>query len=78
MMTLGEAVAPIVRRAAVRAFCDPEMSSEALFCIGDALDELGHHIAVTAGPISDEPMRLAHVALFVRSVAAARAATLSR
>jgi hypothetical protein len=73
VVTLGEQVAPIARRAAIRAMCEPETSADVLFLVSDAVAELAEHIALTAdGPFCDEPLRLVRTAAIVRAVATAR------
>ena len=71
-LSLAEAVAPIVRRAAVEALHDPRLTADALFFLGDALDELAGQIALTAAMPESETSALTALAVRARTLAAAR------
>ena len=72
-LSIGEATAPIVRRAVIMALRDPRWTADALFSLSDALDELANHIAVTASRPQSESEKLAALAGRARTVAASRA-----
>jgi hypothetical protein len=71
-LSIGEATAPIVRRAANMALRDPRWTADALFFLSDALDELAGHIAVTAAGPQTESTKLAALAERARAVAVSR------
>ena len=71
-LSIGEATAPIVRRAVIMALRDPRWTADALFSLSDALDELAEHIAVTASKPQTESAKLAVLAGRARAVAASR------